>query len=116
MPKFTIEIDTDAKTCVKTVNGVEMDFDEISLYQYSYEVEEGKKEYEYGARISMDVDNGRISHNYFWTEGGGNTSDLEYSKVKAAEKASEEDIKKKRYYLFDQYKQEGGKDYKKKDK
>lgn len=36
MPVFSIEIDTDNLTCVKKVNGIEVDFDSIALSKYTY--------------------------------------------------------------------------------
>lgn len=109
MPVFTIEIDTDAKTCRKMVNGVEMDFDEMSLSQHSYKCD-GSETIDYHVGIGRNIEDERMYHSYSWSESiGESSSDVLYSKVKASEK----EIQQKKYYLFDLYKQEGDKKYKK---
>ena len=82
MPKFTIEIDTDNKTCVKSVNGVPFDIDSMSLSQWSY-TDDDKKIYEYSVSVSKDYEGERVSQSYSWSvkEGQEEEPEMEYSKT-----------------------------------
>lgn len=112
MPKFSIEIDTDAKTCKKMVNGMEVDVDEMSLSKYTFnrscdpcEGDQDKKVTEYYVSLSVEKDDHTIRQSYRWTEDESNeVSEIDYSEVASAEKNTKEDMEEKRYYLFDKYK------------
>lgn len=89
-------MDTDSKTCKKMVNGVEMDFDEMSISECSYnppvysdsdEDSESKKVTEYSVRVTMNNGDSQSTQSYNWTKENEKVYNVEYSKTSTANKS-----------------------------
>lgn len=91
MPVFTIEIDTDALTCVKTVNGMPVDFDSISLSQYTYTDhscccdEEDEAEIVRAYDVSYEVigsdGESRVRESFYWDSRSGQIERTSFTKM-----------------------------------